>query len=148
MWKYTKEKYNIPDTAQAWALTAIQSAWRKYKNWLKKKHYVPYANDELRMENRTGYILQSHFKDLLVYWNSKKSQKMSNINAENRKKLRYPHTVGKKSFAVIREEKKKEGPDVVTNKAIFVATRKRKPGRVYKDSYEDTIRKIVRNFLI
>ncbi|XP_059290913.1 uncharacterized protein LOC132044454 isoform X1 [Lycium ferocissimum] len=103
MWKYTKEKYNIPDTAQAWALKAIQSAWRKYKNWLKKKHYVPYANDELRMENRPGYVPQSHFKDLLVYWNSEKSQKMSNTNTENRKKLRYPHTVGKKSFAVIRE---------------------------------------------
>ncbi|XP_060216583.1 uncharacterized protein LOC132644053 [Lycium barbarum] len=66
---------------------------------------------------------------------------MSNTNTENRKKLRYPHTVGKKSFAVIREEKQKEGPDAVTNKAIFVATGKRKPGQVYKDSYEDTIRK-------
>ncbi|XP_059306334.1 uncharacterized protein LOC132057749 [Lycium ferocissimum] len=103
MWKYTKEKYNIPDAAQAWALKAIQSAWRKYKNWLKNKHYVPYANDELRMENRPGYVPQSHFMDLLVYWNSEKSQKMSNTNTENRKKLRYPHTVGKKSFAVIRE---------------------------------------------
>ncbi|XP_060210623.1 uncharacterized protein LOC132637571 [Lycium barbarum] len=136
MWKYTKEKYNITDTAQAWALKAIQSAWRKYKNWLKKKHYIPYANDQLRMENRPGYVPQSHFMDLLVYWNSEKSQKMSNTNRENRKKLRYPHTVGKKSFAVIREEKKKEGPNAVTNKAIFVTTRKRKPGRAEMERVE------------
>ncbi|XP_059290916.1 uncharacterized protein LOC132044454 isoform X2 [Lycium ferocissimum] len=41
--------------------------------------------------------LKTH-KDMWKY-----TKKMSNTNTENRKKLRYPHTVGKKSFAVIRE---------------------------------------------
>nr|XP_016457160.1 PREDICTED: uncharacterized protein LOC107781050 [Nicotiana tabacum] len=32
--------------------------------------------------------------------------------------------------------------DILSSKDIFVATRKRKPGRVYKGSYENTISKI------
>lgn len=67
---------------------------------------------------------------------------MSRTNTENRKKLRYPHTVGKRSFAIIREKKQKETTDALSSKDIFVATRTRKPNRVYKESYEDTIHKI------
>ncbi|KAG5574134.1 hypothetical protein H5410_063900 [Solanum commersonii] len=39
-------------------------------------------------------------------------------------------------------EKFKESPDKLSAKELFVATRSRKPGRVYKDSNEDTISKI------
>ncbi|KAH0706129.1 hypothetical protein KY289_011205 [Solanum tuberosum] len=40
------------------------------------------------------------------------------------------------------QEKEKESPDELSTKELFVATRSRKPGRVYKDSNEDTISKI------
>nr|XP_009758698.1 PREDICTED: uncharacterized protein LOC104211355 [Nicotiana sylvestris] len=97
------------------------------------------------MENRPKNIPVSHFKDLLDYWNSDAAKKTSETNIENRKKLKHPHTAGKTSFARIIEEKKKEmvdTSDTLSSKDIFVATRKRKPGRVYKSSYENTISKI------
>ncbi|XP_060197246.1 uncharacterized protein LOC132626402 [Lycium barbarum] len=142
MWNYTLEKYDIPKVAKEWTLRTIQLAWRKYKNGLKKKHYYRYANDELRMAKRPKEVSESQFKALLEYWNSDAAQDMSKKNTENRKKLRYPHTVGKTSFAIIREKKKKENPEALSSKEFFVATRRRKPGRVYKDSYEDTTSKI------
>ncbi|XP_070047782.1 uncharacterized protein [Nicotiana tomentosiformis] len=40
-------------------------------------------------------------------------------------------------------EKKKGTSDAPSSKDMFVATRSRKPGRVYKESYEDPMRKIV-----
>ncbi|KAM3219444.1 hypothetical protein P3L10_023975 [Capsicum annuum] len=56
---------------------------------------------------------------------------------------KYPHTVGKTNFALIREEKKKENSGAVSNKEFFVDTRRRKSGRVSKDSYEDITNQIV-----
>ncbi|XP_016472083.1 uncharacterized protein LOC107794133 [Nicotiana tabacum] len=70
------------------------------------------------------------------------SLKMSQTNTENRKKLKYRHTAGKRSFARICKEKKKETSEPLSSKDIFVATRKRKPDRVYKASYADTVNKI------
>ncbi|KAM3248157.1 hypothetical protein P3L10_009925 [Capsicum annuum] len=64
-------------------------------------------------------------------------------NEENQKKLTYLHTVGKISFALICEENGKENSVALSNKELFVATRRRKPDRVYKDSSEDITNKIV-----
>nr|XP_009780259.1 PREDICTED: uncharacterized protein LOC104229329 isoform X2 [Nicotiana sylvestris] len=44
--------------------------WRNYENRMKKKHFEAYENDELRRENRPVDVSESHFKDLLEYWNS------------------------------------------------------------------------------
>ncbi|XP_070028076.1 uncharacterized protein [Nicotiana sylvestris] len=55
------------------------------------------------MENRLVDVLDSQFRELLRYWNSDTYKKMKETNTENRKKLRYPHTAGKKGFARIWE---------------------------------------------
>ncbi|XP_019238562.1 PREDICTED: uncharacterized protein LOC109218645 [Nicotiana attenuata] len=145
IWKYVKEKYDIPEEAKKWVFDSICTAWRKYKSQLKRKHFEAYENDELRMENRPLDVPASHFKALPEYWNSDPAKKMSETNIENRKKLKHLHTADKTPFALIIEEKNKEmadTSDTLLSKDIFVATRKRKPSRVYKGSYENTISKI------
>ncbi|OIT31293.1 hypothetical protein A4A49_23409 [Nicotiana attenuata] len=113
LWEYTKEKYNISEIAKKWTLDAIQGAWRRYKSQLKKDHFKAYQNDEIRMEKKPENIPAYQFKELLKYWNSDKHK-----------------------------EKEKETSDPLSLKDIFVATRQRKPGRTYKESNEDTTRKI------
>ncbi|XP_019225432.1 PREDICTED: uncharacterized protein LOC109207010 [Nicotiana attenuata] len=135
-------KYDIPDASKKWIFESIQNAWRKYKNQLFNDHYKAYENDELRMEKRPVDVPESQFRDLLNYWNSDAYKKMSQTNTENRKKLKYPHTAGKRSFARICEEKNKETSEPLSSKDIFVATRKRKSDRVYKASCADTLNKI------
>ncbi|XP_019234014.1 PREDICTED: uncharacterized protein LOC109214539 isoform X1 [Nicotiana attenuata] len=73
-----------------------------------------------------------------------KEKGMCQINIENRKKLKNPHTAGKRSFALVRSklEKEKETSDPLSAKEVFVATRKRKAGRSYKCSDDDTTSKI------
>nr|XP_009796106.1 PREDICTED: uncharacterized protein LOC104242723 isoform X2 [Nicotiana sylvestris] len=142
MWIYIKGKYDIHDAAKRWVFDSIQNAWRKYKNQLFNDHYKAYENDELQMEKRLVDVPKSQFRDLLNYWNSDAYKKMSQTNIENCKKLKYPHTAGKRSFARICEEKKKETSEPLLSKGIFVVTRKRKVDRVYKASYADTLNKI------
>lgn len=97
------------------------------------------------MENKPKDVSEFDFKDFFKYWASEKFKKMSERNTKNRKQLMNPHTAGKTSFAVRRNnlEKEKESPDEVSSKEFFVATRSTKPDRVYKDSNKDTISKIV-----
>ncbi|XP_075076159.1 uncharacterized protein LOC107770874 isoform X1 [Nicotiana tabacum] len=60
------------------------------------------------MKNRPVDVPESHFKDLLNYWNSDPHKKMSETNTENRNKLKCPHTDGKTPFALIHEEKRRK----------------------------------------
>ncbi|WMV53470.1 hypothetical protein MTR67_046855 [Solanum verrucosum] len=144
LWDYTKEKYDIPEIENRWTLKTIQEAWSRRKFDLKTHHFDAYANDQIRMEKKPDDVPTSQFKELLKYWNSEKFQKMSKANSENRKKLKNPHTVGKKSFALLRNdlEKERETNDTPSPKEFFVVTRKRKPNRSYKDTDEDTASKI------
>ncbi|XP_019258922.1 PREDICTED: uncharacterized protein LOC109237116 [Nicotiana attenuata] len=97
------EKYDIPDEAKKWIFESVCSAWRKYKSQLKATHFTSYENDELRMENRPVDVPESHFKDLLNYWNFDPHKKISETNIVNRNKLNCPHTAGRTPFALIRE---------------------------------------------
>ncbi|KAH0682601.1 hypothetical protein KY290_021176 [Solanum tuberosum] len=85
MWNYIKEKYDFPEFGKDWAVGTIKLAWRGYKCRLKKMHFYTYADDATRMAKRPKF-------------------EMFHTNKENQKKLRYPHTVGKTSFAIICEE--------------------------------------------
>ncbi|XP_019246097.1 PREDICTED: uncharacterized protein LOC109225778 [Nicotiana attenuata] len=117
-----------------YTLESVQAAWRKHKSRLKKDHFDAYHNDETPLQNIPEDVPASQFKELLRYWNSEKLQRMSQINIENRKKLKNPHTAGKRSFALVRSklENERVTSDPLSAKEVFVATRKRKDGRSYK----------------
>nr|XP_016440143.1 PREDICTED: uncharacterized protein LOC107765940 isoform X3 [Nicotiana tabacum] len=150
IWEYTKNKHDIPDSAKRYTFETVRDSWRKHKCKLKDYHFDPYESGESRMQHVPEDVPVCQFKELLRYWNSEKLQKMSKTNIENRKKLKNPHTAGKRSFALVRSklEKDKTTPDPLLPKEVFVATRKRKVGRSYNSSDEDTISKIVRLYLI
>lgn len=67
---------------------------------------------------------------------------MAETNTENHKKLKNPHTAGKISSALVRNDLEKKKGTTVSLKELFVATRARNPECSYKDSNEDTISKI------
>nr|XP_025888684.1 uncharacterized protein LOC101265957 [Solanum lycopersicum] len=141
LWDYTKGKYIIPEAAYHWAMVTIRDAWRRHRSDLKLNYYDPYDNDAVRMAKKPGHIPECQFRELLKYWNSEKFKKMSETNAKNRKKMMNPQTTGKKSFALVRNKLEKD-KETVSSKDLFVVTRTRKPGRLYKASNEDTTSKI------
>uniref|UniRef100_A0A3Q7H9P0 Uncharacterized protein n=1 Tax=Solanum lycopersicum TaxID=4081 RepID=A0A3Q7H9P0_SOLLC len=92
------------------------------------------------MAKKPCHIPECQFRELIRYWNSEKFKKMSETNEKNPKKLMNPHTAGKKSFALVHNKLKDKG--TISSKYLFVVTRTRKPGRLYKASNEDTTSKI------
>ncbi|KAM3309017.1 hypothetical protein P3S67_010761 [Capsicum chacoense] len=142
LWDYTKAKYDIPDAAEDWVLERIRESWRKNRRELKRDHYDQWENDEVRLLKRPKSVPECQFRELLVYWKSKKFQKMSETNTENRKKLMNPHTTRKKSFALVRNKLENEKVRTLLLKEMFAVTRERKFDRTYKTSNEDSTSKI------
>ncbi|KAM3325759.1 hypothetical protein P3S67_000884 [Capsicum chacoense] len=124
-------------------MNAINSTFRGYKCRFKKEQYYASPNDEIQMAKRPKTVPEPVSADILQYWNSKEAKDKSDANKQNQKIWKYPHTVGEKSFALIREEKRKENSGAVSNKEFLVDTRRRKSGRVCNDSSEDITNQIV-----
>ncbi|XP_047268049.1 uncharacterized protein LOC124898445 [Capsicum annuum] len=143
MWSYIQEKYDILNNGKDWAIRSIDAAFRGCKSRLKKDHFYAYPNDEIRREKRPTSVPEPIFDDILAYWNLEEAENTFKTNKENRKKFKYPHTMGKTSFALIRKGKKTKNSGALSNKKFFVATRTRKPNRIYKDLSEEITNKIV-----
>uniref|UniRef100_A0A3Q7IEW4 Uncharacterized protein n=1 Tax=Solanum lycopersicum TaxID=4081 RepID=A0A3Q7IEW4_SOLLC len=74
------------------------------------------------------------FSNIGILKNSRKCVKqMQTIE----KKLMNPHTADKKSFALVRNKLEKD-KETISSKDLFVVTRTRKLGHLYKSSNEDT----------
>ncbi|KAM3238986.1 hypothetical protein P3L10_014019 [Capsicum annuum] len=95
-------------------MRSIDAAFRGCKSRLKKDHFYAYPNDEIRRAKKPTSVPEPIFEDLLVYWNSEEA-----------------------------EDKKTENSGALSNKEFFVATRTRKPDRIYKDTSEEITNKIV-----
>uniref|UniRef100_A0A7C8Z8N8 Uncharacterized protein n=1 Tax=Opuntia streptacantha TaxID=393608 RepID=A0A7C8Z8N8_OPUST len=144
MWEYVNQKYVLPQTesVKKWVLESIGCAWRLFKCRLKANHYYKYDNDSERWKHRPSRIPDSHFKLLLQYWNTSAAKKISSKNSENRELLDNMHTAGPVSFARIYQKLATRDGKIPSKRMMFEETRKRKDGRNYKKSYDDTLDKI------
>ncbi|KAK1387289.1 hypothetical protein POM88_015467 [Heracleum sosnowskyi] len=127
LWNYVKQRYIILDELEKYCLLSINESWKGQKCRIKKNHYLAYETDEERLEHRPEDIPLEDFKLLLMYWGDEKVQELAKANSEHRKLYTDTHTAGPKTFAQIKN--KLPVPSV---EAVFLKTRKRKPGRKYK----------------
>ncbi|KAK1387885.1 hypothetical protein POM88_016063 [Heracleum sosnowskyi] len=145
MWNHVKERYIIPDELENWVLETIHSCWKVYKSRIKADHFTAYENDEMRLANRPDDIALETFKLLLEYWNDESVQARAKKNAASRKRYVDTHTLGPKSFAQHRYKmKKKAVADELEpcDAEVFIETRKRVAGCMYKTNPEIITKKI------
>ncbi|KAL4554299.1 hypothetical protein LXL04_039578 [Taraxacum kok-saghyz] len=136
--------YDVPDTAQTWVLQTIGHSYKVYKCRFKKKHFYQFNDNKTRWKNKPKCIPEQDFSTLLRSWNKKDVAKRCLRAKEIRMSLKNIHTAGPKSFVRIRDEMKNEDPnhELPTLTQMFERTRKRTDGRVYVDTYDDTVRKL------
>ncbi|WOH15070.1 hypothetical protein DCAR_0934605 [Daucus carota subsp. sativus] len=96
-----------------------------HKSRFKAEYYSKYDNDEERLRNRPQSIPLEKFKILLQYWGHEKIKSTAAKNSNNRRKVIDTHTAGRKSFAQIGNEMKKNQstPDTPTKADIYPKTR-------------------------
>ncbi|KAL2928295.1 hypothetical protein RDABS01_007668 [Bienertia sinuspersici] len=107
LWDYVKKHYVVPIEGKKWVLQTIGACWRCYKCSLKRRHFLQFENDAMRMKKRPKNVLKTMFKELLKIWHSEEHKKISAKNTMNPlvgKKKNIMPTTGPKSFARVREE--------------------------------------------
>uniref|UniRef100_A0A803MML0 Uncharacterized protein n=1 Tax=Chenopodium quinoa TaxID=63459 RepID=A0A803MML0_CHEQI len=105
--------------------------WQGIPNWLRLTILTSQAYPHL-----TRYGITS--KDLLLYWNTDEAKKISHSNKDNHLMLDDMHTLGCKSFAILRHELRQQDPDKQepSQAKVYKESRKRSFGRTYKTSCE------------
>nr|CAD1844038.1 unnamed protein product [Ananas comosus var. bracteatus] len=116
---------DIGDDNWPWVMKALGKKWKDFKSGLKKKHYDAHNTYEDRLANRDSRVLPEQWRQLIEYWILKKGSLRSK---SNRSKQITTHTAGSRSFARIREEKRKEKGVVPTRAELFKITHVHKNG--------------------
>ncbi|XP_021756876.1 uncharacterized protein LOC110721947 [Chenopodium quinoa] len=104
MFELEQEKYMVPHAGLNWVMDAVNSCWKYYKCQIKKKHFYAYDTDDLRWEHKPDSISDQMFQDLLQYWHTNEAKAISHSNKSNRLMLDDMHTLGRKSYAILRHE--------------------------------------------
>uniref|UniRef100_A0A803L750 DUF4218 domain-containing protein n=1 Tax=Chenopodium quinoa TaxID=63459 RepID=A0A803L750_CHEQI len=104
MFELELEKYMVPHAGLNWVMDAVNSCWKYYKCQIKKKHFYAYDTDDLRWEHKPDTISDKMFQDLLQYWHTDEAKAISHSNKSNRLMLDDMHTLGRKSYAILRHE--------------------------------------------
>ncbi|XP_057247174.1 uncharacterized protein LOC125492854 [Beta vulgaris subsp. vulgaris] len=136
----------VPDQGKKWVFESINASWRGHKCRVKQKHYYAHETDEKRWENRPKTVSDSQFKDLLEYWNCSLIEKEAKINKGNRGSLDDMHTMGPKSYAMLRHKLQQEDPDKQepSQEKVYKESRKRNPEKTYLTNNEKSISNIAK----
>ncbi|XP_019104833.3 uncharacterized protein LOC104893336 [Beta vulgaris subsp. vulgaris] len=136
----------VPDHGKKWVFESINASWHGHKCRVKQKHYYAHETDEKRWENRPKTVSDSQFKDLLEYWNCSLIEKEAKINKGNRGSLDDMHTMGPKSYAMLRHKLQQEDPDKQepSQEKVYKESRKRNPEKTYLTNNEKSISNIAK----
>nr|CAD1840477.1 unnamed protein product [Ananas comosus var. bracteatus] len=132
-------KYNLGDDNWPWVMKALGKKWKDFKSGLKKKHYDAHNTYEDRLADRDSKVLPEQWRQLVEYWIVKKDSFRSK---SNRSQQITTHTAGSRSFARIREEKRKEKGLVPTRAELFKITHVDKNGDPMNEECAKKIREI------
>ncbi|XP_021727396.1 uncharacterized protein LOC110694514 [Chenopodium quinoa] len=134
---YVQEKYMVPHAGLNWVMDAVNS-WKYYKCQIKKKHFYAYDTDDLKWEHYPDTISDQMFLDLLQYWHTDEAKAISQSNKSNRLMLDDMHTLGRKSYAILRHELQQQDPDKKepSQAKVYKESRKRSAERTYISSFE------------
>uniref|UniRef100_A0A803MJS2 Uncharacterized protein n=3 Tax=Chenopodium quinoa TaxID=63459 RepID=A0A803MJS2_CHEQI len=135
---YVQEKYMVPHAGLNWVMDAVNSCWKYYKCQIKKKHFYAYDTDDSRWEHKPDTISDQMFLDLLQYWHTDEAKAISQSNKSNRLMLDDMHTLGRKSYAILRHELQQQDPDKKepSQAKVYKELRKRSAERTYISSFE------------
>lgn len=133
-----KEKYMVPEAGRAWVMEAINESWKGHKCRTKKKHFYAYPTDALRWLHKPETISEPQFRELLQYWHTKEVEEISKTNKDNQLMLDDMHTMGRKSYAILRHELQQKDPDKKepSQATVYKDSRKRTVGRTYLTNHK------------
>ncbi|KAL2943541.1 Epididymal secretory glutathione peroxidase, partial [Bienertia sinuspersici] len=127
IWEYVLEKYMIAPEGKRWVMET-----QKYLDALE---YGGSKWNEL-----CELVPEDELNDLIAYWNTSPAKEQSKKNKRNRKVLDDMHTMGPKSYAILRHKLQQEDPNKQepSKAKLYQNSWTRNPNKTYKISYGKT----------
>lgn len=104
IWNYILQKYMVPEEGKKWVMGMIGRNWRIHKCRTKRKYYYAHSTTEERQNSMPLTISGPQFTHLIQYWDDPSIEETSKRNRDNRRLLDDMHTMGPKSYAMLRHE--------------------------------------------
>ncbi|XP_052206799.1 uncharacterized protein LOC127811129 [Diospyros lotus] len=115
-----QEKFQLPPGQEDWILKSITKKWRNWKSFVKTNYYDPNVSLVEQMKNVPERVHEDQWKELVTFWNSDASKRVSDRNKVSRGHQKMVHRKGKMSFARVAEKKKKELGYYPSRSTLFI----------------------------
>ncbi|MFQ6641295.1 hypothetical protein Gotur_014958, partial [Gossypium turneri] len=122
-----KEKFAL-EVSDNYVKKALGKRWRDHKSTLKKKYFKKNISLEGKLQNVPPGMLKYQWEDAVRFWNSKKGEDRERVGTSSRKKQKFTHTAGSKSFACVAEAEKLSSGQKVGRLQLFDITHRKKDG--------------------
>ncbi|KAL2905791.1 Chromodomain-helicase-DNA-binding protein 7 [Bienertia sinuspersici] len=140
IWEYVLEKYMIAPEGRRWVMETVNDTWRQFKSRVKQKYLDALEYGGSKWNELCELVLEEELNDLIAYWNTSPAKEQSKKNKRNRQVLDDMHTMGPKSYALLRHKLQQEDPNKQepSKAKLYKNSRIRNPNKTYKTSYEKT----------
>ncbi|KAL2897065.1 hypothetical protein RDABS01_038848, partial [Bienertia sinuspersici] len=140
IWEYVLEKYMIAPEERRWVMETVNDTWRQFKSRVKQKYLDALEYGGSKWNELCELVPEDELNDLIAYWNTSPSKEQSKKNKRNRQVLDDMHTMGLKSYAILRHKLQQEDPNKQepSKAKLYKNSRIRNPNKTYKTSYGKT----------
>ncbi|KAL2931087.1 putative glutamate--tRNA ligase cytoplasmic, partial [Bienertia sinuspersici] len=136
IWEYVLQKYMIAPEGRCWVMETVNDTWRQFKSEVKQKYLDALEYGGSKWNELCELVAEDELNDLIAYWNTSPAKK----NKRNRQVLDDMHTMGPKSYAILRHKLQQEDPNKQepSKAKLYKNSRIRNPNKTYKTSYGKT----------
>ncbi|KAL2897826.1 Epididymal secretory glutathione peroxidase, partial [Bienertia sinuspersici] len=140
IWEYVLEKYMIAPEGRRWVMETVNDTWRQFKSRVKQKYLDALEYGGSKWNELCELVPEEELNDLIAYWNTSPAKEQSKKNKRNRQVLDDMHTMGPKSYALLRHKLQQEDPNKQepSKAKLYKISRIRNPNKTYKTSYGKT----------
>ncbi|KHG26152.1 hypothetical protein F383_01312 [Gossypium arboreum] len=121
-----KERFAL-EVSDNYVKKALGKKWRGHKSTLKKEYFKKNISQE-KLRNFPPGMLRYQWEDAVRFWNSKKGEDRERVGTTSRKKQKFTHTAGSKSFACVAEDEEQSSGQKVRRLQLFDIIHRKKDG--------------------
>ncbi|PPR88936.1 hypothetical protein GOBAR_AA31748 [Gossypium barbadense] len=122
-----KERFAL-EVSDDYIKKALVKRWRDNKSTLKKQYFKKDISLEEKLRNVPLEMLRYQWEDAVRFWNSKKGEDRERVGTSSRKKQKFTHTAGSRSFASVAEAEEVKSRQKVGRLQLFEITHRKKDG--------------------
>ncbi|XP_052478794.1 uncharacterized protein LOC128034097 [Gossypium raimondii] len=116
------------EVSDAYVKKALGKRWRDHKSTLKKDYFKTKITLDEKLQNVPPGMLRYQWEEVVRFWTSKKGEDRERVGTSSRKKQKFMHTAGSRSFTCVAQAEEVLSGQKVRRLQLFDITHRKKDG--------------------